>query len=146
MDNNDRFLKGLIVLLVLALIWLCTSCSCDFHARKIKKKCGTITDTLVLRDTVITKELHTDTLFKHSVRRDTIVLKQDKLLVKYFYNSHDSTVYIQGKCLTDTIIKVIKVPYEKTVITLDYFPSWVKWLGIILVIAIIVLALLKKVL
>lgn len=145
-DNNDRLLKGLLVLLVLALIWLCTSCSCEFHARKVKKKCGTITDTLRIFDTLITKEIHTDTLFKHTVKRDTIVLSKDKLLIKYFYNSHDSTVYIQGKCLTDTIVKVIKVPYEKQSIMLNYFPSWVKWLSLILVITIIVLALLKKVL
>ena len=130
LKHSPNFPRFLFVLLALALIWLVftlSSCSCDYHARKVKKKCGTITDTLVLKDTTFITEVSTDTVFKHSVRRDTLVLKQDKLLVKYFYNSHDSTVYIQGKCLTDTIIKVLRIPYEKTVVTVDYFPTWIKW-------------------
>lgn len=102
-------------------------------------------DTLTLHDTVITKELHTDTVFKY-YQRDTVVVREGKLVMKYFYNSHDSTVYLQGKSISDTIVKVIKVPYEKQSIMLNYFPKWVKWLSLILVITIIVLALLKKVL
>jgi hypothetical protein len=54
-------------------------------------------------DTIITDSVSKDTVFRFGVIRDTVVLKEDKLTVKYFYNTSDSTVYLSGKCDPDTI-------------------------------------------
>lgn len=90
------------------------SCGCNYHLKKVQSKCGFTTkvDTLTLHDTIKTERTIKDTLFKHT--KDTVVLKQNNLTVKYFYNTKDSTIYLQGKC--DTIIKIItkKIPVSTT--------------------------------
>ena len=96
------------------------SCSCNYHLKKVQSKCGFTTkvDTLTLHDTIKTERTIKDTLFKHT--KDTVVLKQNNLTVKYFYNTKDSTIYLQGKC--DTVIKVItkKIPVSTT----NYNPNF----------------------
>ena len=72
-------------------------------------------DTVTIRDTFITKEVSKDTVFNLSNSRDTVVIKQDKLTIKHFYNRQTDSVYLQGKCDADTVVKVIKVPYDKIV-------------------------------
>jgi len=110
---------------------------------KVKSKCGFTTkvDTLTLHDTITTERTIKDTLFKHS--RDTVVLKEKNLTVKYFYNTKDSTIYLQGKC--DTVIKVItkKIPMS----TINYNPNFWdsnKWLFLILFIGLLVVYVLKR--
>ena len=119
------------------------SCGCNYHMNKVKSKCGFTTkvDTLTLHDTITTERTIKDTLFKHS--RDTVVLKQNNLTVKYFYNTKDSTIYLQGKC--DTIIKVItkKIPVSTTNYNTNFWDSN-KWLFLILFIGILAVYVLKR--
>lgn len=119
------------------------SCGCNYHMNKVKSKCGFTTkvDTLTLHDTITTERTIKDTLFKHT--KDTVVLKQNNLTVKYFYNTKDSTIYLQGKC--DTIIKVItkKVPVSTTNYNTNFWESN-KWLFLILLIGLLVVYVLKK--
>lgn len=91
----------------------------------------------MVKDTVITNTIKRDTVFKYYTR-DTVVVREGKLVMKYFYNSHDSTVYLNGNCKGDTIYIEKKVPYEKTTVELDYWPRWLKWFVIGLVFVIIV--------
>ena len=146
MDNNDKWIRFLIVCLILSLIWLVTSCSCTYHSKQVKKKCGVVTDTLRITDTVITKLVQTDTVFNIHKIRDTLTIFKDKIRVKYFYNTKDSTIYIQGKCLSDTIIKTISVPFEKYIFKLDFLPVWLKWLSLVLLCLFVLGFLYKKVL
>lgn len=116
------------LLLNLILILLLNSCSCEWHLKKLESKCGKFTsDTLTVHDTLVTTEVKKDTVFKY-FQRDTVIIREGKLTMKYFYNRHDSTVFQWGKCASDTIIKEIKVPYEKASIKVDYFPPWLKYL------------------
>lgn len=97
------------------------SCGCNYHMNKVKSKCGFTTkvDTLTLHDTIKTERTIKDTLFKHT--KDTVVLKQNNLTVKYFYNTKDSTIYLQGKC--DTVVKVVikKIPINTTIYKPNFF-------------------------
>lgn len=129
------------LLIIISLFF--ASCSCNYHLKKVQSKCGytTKTDTLTLHDTITTERTIKDTLFKYS--SDTVVLKQNNLTVKYFYNTKDSTIYLQGKC--DTIIKVVtkKVPIVTNVYKPNFWDSN-KWLILVLLIAIITVLALKK--
>lgn len=128
---------------LIILILLLSSCDCNFHLARLEKKCGKIAkDTLVVHDTLITKEVQKDTVFKY-FQRDSIIIREGKLVMKYYYNSHDSTVYLNGKCDSDTVVKVIKVPYDRTEVTVDYFPAWLKWVALILILALVVAKFLK---
>lgn len=63
-------------------------------------------DTVFRIDTIRVDAVSMDTVLKNTVTKDTIVIKQDKLTIKYF-NSKDS-IFIYGKC--DSIIKLVNVP------------------------------------
>jgi len=145
MDNNDKWLKLLLVLLILSLYLMITSCSCNYHLSKAEKKCGSHVqkDTIIVHDSFIVHSNIHDTLFKYS--RDTVVMKQDRLTVKYFYNTKDSTVYLWGKCDTIKINRFIKVPYEKTVLETNWFDKfkWFIYIGGILVFLYFVIKLIK---
>lgn len=85
------------------LAMLTSLCSCNQKAwtKRGYKKGWIKSDTIT--ETIITESDSKDTIFKHSIIRDTVVLKENKLTVKYFYNNSDSTVYISGKCDSDTL-------------------------------------------
>jgi len=135
----------LLISLIVAMILIIalSGCSCDYHYKRLSKKCDLKKDTLVVYVTEITKSVTKDTVFKY-YSRDTVVVREGKLTMKYFYNSHDSTVYLNGKCAPDTIIREIRVPYDYVQPNVDYFPGWLKWSVITLLLLIIVGFVLKK--
>lgn len=118
------------------LIFILTSCSSQWHLKKAIKKDPTIlkVDTIKVVDTVqfITKEVHTDSVFK--LTSDTIIIQKDRLTMKHYY-TRDS-VYLWGECASDTIIQVreVKVPFEKVVYNESFFPKWVWFLFFVLII------------
>lgn len=65
------------------------------------------TDTVWRKDTIITQGAQKDSTF-HFYQTDTVFMKKDNLTVKYYFN-HDSTIYLEGKCDPDTIIKMYPV-------------------------------------
>lgn len=126
-DNVRAFLLGVLIALFAFAV---SSCSCDFHARKIAKRCGgKITDTITYHDSIFIDKIDKDTIFKLHLQRDTLILKQDRLTVKYFYNTHDSTVYIQGKCDSIIVYRDIKIPVEKIIVEQGWLSKH-KWLVI----------------
>ena len=139
---NLLYLLSLITALIVIL--MLSSCSCEYHYGKLKKKCGIVKDTILVHDTIITNLVSRDTVFKY-YSRDTVVVREGKLTMKYFYNSHDSTVYLNGRCAPDTIIREIRVPFDKFEVKPDYYPNWLKWSVITLLSLIIVGFILKKI-
>ncbi len=61
-----------------------------------------------VRDTVIIKEAKIDSGFSLLNLRDTIFIQKDRLVLKA-YMKHDS-VFINAKCKTDTIYKLVQCP------------------------------------
>lgn len=133
----------ILFLIAVIIIFLLNSCSCDYHYSRLSKKCQIKQDTLIIHDTLITKESKTDTIFKY-YSRDTVVIKEGKLTMKYFYNNHDSTVYLNGMCAPDTIIREIRAHYNFVQPSVDYFPNWLKWSVITLLLLVIIRFILKK--
>lgn len=88
-----------ILFIILALLVI--SCGQKAWTKRGYKK-GWITSEIKY-DTVYTDSVSKDTVFRFGVIRDTVIVKEDKLTVKYFYNNSDSTVYISGECEKDTI-------------------------------------------
>ena len=112
-DPHKWFVKFLIGVFIVVLIIICNSCSCDYHLRKAKSKCNqtALSDTLIIHDTIVTKGVQRDTIFKHHVQKDTVFVHDGQLVMKYYYNIHDSTVYLKGQCLPDTVF------YERQIIS-----------------------------
>lgn len=125
---NDNTRAFMLLLLIALFALSISSCSCDYHASRIAKRCGASQiDTITHRDSIFINKIEKDTVFKFGLKRDTVVLKQNKLTVKYFYNTHDSTIYIQGKCDSIIIYRDVKIPVEKIIVEENWF-SKNKWL------------------
>lgn len=99
---------------ILSLTLLLSSCSANWHLKKavqkdpmiLKKDTLVVTDTIVpppvvLRDTAILKQ------------HDTITLIKDRLKVEIV--KVNDTITIDAICDSDTIIRVLEIPYEKIV-------------------------------
>ena len=80
------------------------------HPYLFKSRIDTVVDTVV----IITPTVKTDTIFS-SVPGDTVTITKDKLTVKYVKLAGDS-VYIEGECKSDTVVKVVKLPCEQLVV------------------------------
>jgi hypothetical protein len=96
----------------LILLSLLTSCSAQWHLKKAVQKDPLILekDTLVVMDTVVVQPVaitDTVTLKQH----DTITVVKDRLRVQLV--RVNDTITIDAICDSDTIVRMIEVPYEK---------------------------------
>ena len=133
--------KKIIILIVTLML---SSCGCNWHLKKVEKKCGysTSTEVVTFHDTIYTERIVKDTIFSFTNSSDTVILKQDNLQIKYYYNTHDSTVYIKGECKTDTIYKdrVVTINNKTYEWSLkEAIKSNLLWIGLILFIVLILL-------
>lgn len=65
-------------------------------------------DTITRVDTIVIAPASADTLIYYK-QTDTVIVKENGVTVKYFYNTKDSTVYIHGQRDTIRIIREIPV-------------------------------------
>ena len=112
--------------LIFILVIVLSSCSfegkMEKKLRKAERKIEKLTikypqllqkDTLYDTISIITKEIKMDTSFI-DVPGDTAFIYKDKLKIKYV-RVNDS-VYIEGKCESDTVTQFIKIPFERIVV------------------------------
>ena len=133
-------MKAIIVLTILLL----SSCTCEYKLNRVLKKCPSLVkgDTLVIHDTIVVNGVQKDTIF-HYLQKDTIVIKEGALTMKYFYNTHDSTIYLNGKC--DTIFVPVKyeVPTNQIVGTEDKYKIFFICFMVALIVALAIIILIK---
>ena len=117
------------LLTALSLV-LCVSCSPEARLANLIKKHPELSkrDTITRVDTLVIAPSSVDTLIYFN-QTDTVIIKENGVTVKYFYNTRDSTVYIRGE--RDTIRIIREVPV--TVNTFDVKPlAWYEraWLKV----------------
>lgn len=90
-----------------ALLLLLSGCYTKKGALERFCRQDTVMATVMVRDTVLVPEYSVDTVF--SAHTDSVFIQNDRVQVKYI-RRHD-TIYIEGKCLSDTIYteKLIQV-------------------------------------
>ena len=145
--ENDLLIRTILVIASLAVLVSINSCACDYHMKRMRKKCDYVLqkDTVRVKDTVYVPSVQTDTIFKY-YQKDTVIIREGKLTMKYYYNNHDSTVYLSGKCDTLNIIREVPVVVEKEVFKYDFLASNRIFyiLGLLLAILILIAYLFKK--
>jgi len=148
--RNNHNLGGFLFLCLLGFLFMMLSisgCSCEAKLGRIKNKCPQllVKDTIKYRDTIYSPLVQKDTIFKF-FSRDTVIVREGQLTMKYFYNSSDSTVYLSGKCDTVKIPFEVKIPYEKIVYQENVW-SFLKsywWLPLLIILTFFVYLKLKK--
>ena len=71
-------------------------------------------DTLTLQVPRVVHEHIINEHFFHEVSRDTLILEKERLTIKIFHDTIRNNVFIQGKCDTVTVEKIIerKIPVK----------------------------------
>lgn len=93
-------------------------------------------DTVFRMDTVYIPYKQVDSVFYYN-QKDTVIIKEGGVIVKYFFNTKDSTVYLKGE--RQEIIREKKVP----VIVNKYEPGlpwWIYWIMLPLFITLIIIS------
>ena len=109
-------MKGLLLILIFL-----TSCNPEnILNRKVKRaenyayKHGlVIQDTIKVIDTVVIESYRIDTLSTFIVHDSVVVYNNDKIYLKYFYDTLRQEIYHEVECKGDTIIREVLVPVDK---------------------------------
>lgn len=105
-------------------------CSASYHLKQAEKHlkraelkgANVRVDTVYKSIEVIVPEVRVDTIFKRVDFRDTIEFWQDRFHVKVKIDTLLKSVYIEGKCESDTVR--IEVPIT---VTKEIKSGWPKW-------------------
>jgi len=122
MDTTNRRRVIMRALLLSIILILFASCSPRARFTHLIEKFPHLltTDTITQIDTVkveVPRVVH-DTIinehFFHEVSRDTLILEKERLTIKIFHDTIRNNVFIQGKCDTITVEKIIerKIPVK----------------------------------
>lgn len=97
---------------------------------------------LVLHDTVVIESVSHDTTTQFIYHDSTIIVNNEKVFAKYYYDTitREFHHYVECKGDTVTIIKEIAIPFEKVVI--KELTWWQKYGSIILILSFLFLFLL----
>lgn len=106
-----------IVSFLLIVIFL-SGCSANYYLKRSQKLerraiemgAKVTVDTVYVDRQVIVPESHTDTLVSWLENTDTIYITKDRIVTKVKINPIEKTVYVDAKCLPDTVL--LRVPVE----------------------------------
>lgn len=107
--------------------------------RQVERRGLTITDTVSQTITYSVPKVSTDTILTTTTltTTDTVTVTKDRLTVRYVRVSAD-TVYLDGECAADTIVREVKVPVPRIVQAPDVW-SWQGFVAGLLAATIVVL-------
>ncbi len=98
-------------------------------------------DTIRLIDTVIIDNYDT-TILSNIIKHDsTIIVNNEKVYLKYFYDTVKETIIHEFECFGDTIIKEKIIPYKVEKVVYKELNLWQQYTHLILIFALIILAL-----
>ena len=102
---------------VFFLIILLISCTPQKRLNRLIEKHPTLVqlDTIIIRDTVIVESYAHDTTTIFQFHDSTTVINNEKVILKYFYDTLTREIHHEYTCLGDTIIQEKIVQVEKVV-------------------------------
>ena len=128
------------------LILFLSSCSPQKRLQRLLKKNPELIelDTIRVIDTVIIDNYTYDTITNIHLHDSTTVINNEKVILKYFYDTLTREIWHEVECLGDTIIKEKIIQVEKVVY--KQLSWWEQYGTIVIIISLIlgVLIVLKK--
>lgn len=98
-------------------------------------------DTIRLIDTVIIDNYDT-TILSNIIKHDsTIIVNNEKVYLKYFYDTLRQEIYHEVECFGDTIIKEKIIPYKVEKVVYKELNWWQQYKHLIIIFALLILAL-----
>jgi len=123
---------------VIGCIIIFIACSPQKKLERLIKKHPELVqkDTIIVRDTVYTKDIHTDTVFFSFKKTDTFYLEKEKLKIQII-KKYD-TLKVSADVKRDTVFLEKKIPVEKLVVKKDFSPLLNKLIILSLLLLIII--------
>lgn len=115
----------------LIIVFLLFSCSPQFRAkRKIRKAKRLapelfVKDTVRIIDTVFVPSITYDTITRVIKHDSTIVINDEKVYLKYFYDTLRQEIHHDVECKEQKVIRENKVIVEKTI---ESKRNWLPWI------------------
>ena len=140
-----HFLKSSI------LVFLLVACSPQKRLNRLISKYPHLTetriDTIYSIDTVIILDYDTTVVNNIIKQRTDTVIYNEKVFLKYFYDTLRQEIIHEVECFGDTVIKEKIIPYKVEKIVYKELTWWQQYKHLIIIFALLILALivLKKV-
>tara|TARA_R100000501_G_C2581443_1_gene84569 strand:- start:122 stop:475 length:354 start_codon:yes stop_codon:yes gene_type:complete len=93
-------------------------------------------DTIVVIDTVIVENYNYDTTTIIKTHDTTTVINNERVILRYFYDTLRQEIYHEVECVGDTVIKIQNIPIEKVVF--KELSWWEKYGTLIIILSILV--------
>ncbi len=98
-------------------------------------------DTIFVIDTIIIDNYDT-TVLSNIIKHDsTIIVNNEKVYLKYFYDTVKETIIHEFECFGDTIIKEKIIPYKVEKVVYKELNWWQQYKHLIIIFALLILAL-----
>ena len=139
------FIKNYIQIILVSLLII--GCSPQKRLNRLITKYPQLTelDTIIVRDTIVVENYNYDTTTIIRLHDTTTVVNNERLILKYFYDTLRETIYHEIDCIGDTVYTEKLITVEKAVF--KELSWWEKYKDLIYILAVLLLGLviLKKI-
>ena len=128
------------------LVFLLISCSPQKRLNRLITKYPSLVelDTILVRDTVVVENYNYDTTTLIRTHDTTVVINNERVVLKYFYDTLRETIYHDVECIGDTVYTEKLVTVEKAVFReLSWWDKYKEFIYIGLVLLMVLLVLKK---
>ena len=146
--DTKSIIKNFIQIILVSLLLIC--CTPQKRLNRLVKKYPHLTelDTIIVRDTVVVESYNYDTTTIIRLHDTTTVINNEKVILKYFYDTLREVIHHEVKCLGDTVYVETLVPIEKAVFReLSWWDKYKEfiYIGLVLMMVLLVLKKISKI-
>ena len=141
---SKRNIKNYIQIIAVSLLFI--FCTPQKRLNRLINKYPYLSqvDTLIVRDTVVIETYNHDTTTIIRTHDTTTVINNEKVILKYFYDTLRETIYHDVECIGDTVYTEKLVTVEKAVFReLSWWDKYKEFIYIGLVLLMVLLVLKK---
>jgi len=126
------------------LIFIC-SCSPQKKLQRLIKKHPELltqdTLNLIIHDTIFVENVLYDTTTQLYFHDSTIVVNNEKVYLKYFYDTLTREIFHEVTCYGDTIFYTKEIPVIVDKVIIKELSWWERWKDVIIIIGVLILFL-----
>jgi len=138
--DTKSIIKNFIQIILVSLLLIC--CTPQKRLNRLVKKYPHLTelDTIIVRDTVVVESYNYDTTTIIRLHDTTTVINNEKVILKYFYDTLREVIHHDVECIGDTVYTEKLITIEKAVIReLSWWQKYKEFLYIGLILLAILL-------
>ena len=145
---KKSIIKNYIKIILISLLFIC--CSPQERLNRLITKHPQLLerDTIIVRDTIVEENYNYDTTTIIRLHDTTTVINNERVILKYYYDTLREIIHHEVECLGDTVYIETLVPIEKAVYKeLSWWQKYKEfiYIGLFLILVLIILKKLGKI-